>query len=616
MLTYAQNFEDVMLARLFRGHAEGFYVDVGAWDPVVHSVTKHFYDIGWSGINIEPIAKQYQLFVDARPNDDNLNVAVGDHDGRLRFHECVDLTSLSTADDDQAAALRKAGHLLKTYEVEAITLADIAARCQGKTVDFLKIDAEGFEKRILGATKWTSFRPRVLVIEAIRPAVAHLDWDNPEALRNWDSWEPLVLDAGYLFAWYDGLNRFYIRREDAELARRLVLPPGVYDELQFPEIEAAKKAIEAAEAARMAKELELTTVNADRSIKEQALARLTFENIALAQRSAVAGLAGKAESSSVDGETRSTTVRSVSRSKFNTRLIRAIRAMVGVRLGQFEIYPPRGMYVKSRYHRPQGASGTLRVSIVTPVFNQSRFIAAAIESVLDQNYPALEYIVMDGKSTDGTWEIIERYRPRLARLESGKDGGQANAINKGISYATGDVLAWLNGDDLLLPGAVEYVAHYFETHPQIDVVYGHRVLIDAEDFEIGRWVLPDHDDEILSWVDYVPQETLFWRRRAWELVGSQLDESFQFAMDWDLLLRFRDAGASFARLPRFLGAFRVHMDQKSTKEIGTKGFPEMDRLRKRCLGYKPSPVEIRRKMMPYLLKHLVVHNMERVLGRS
>jgi glycosyltransferase involved in cell wall biosynthesis len=167
--------------------------------------------------------------------------------------------------------------------------------------------------------------------------------------------------------------------------------------------------------------------------------------------------------------------------------------VTGYRLGQFVMHAPRPISIPVRYRQPQGATGTLPISIITPVYNQAQFIAATLESVVSQNYRALEYIVMDGGSVDGSAEIIERYRPSLTRFESGADTGQANAINKGMAHTRGDILAWLNGDDLLLPGAIEYVAHFFETHPEVDVVYGHRIVIDAEGNEIGRWILPQHD---------------------------------------------------------------------------------------------------------------------------
>src|SRR5262249_49361824 len=156
----------------------------------------------------------------------------------------------------------------------------------------------------------------------------------------------------------------------------------------------------------------------------------------------------------------------------------------------------------------------------------------------------------------------------------------------------------------LLPGALQYVADYFARHPGVDVVYGQRVVIDENDAEIGRWVLPPHDDAVLSWADYVPQETLFWRRRIWDRVGGAMDQSFQFALDWDLLLRFRDAGARFVRLPRFLGAFRYHSQQKTSSQLATRGLTEMNRLRQRCHG-RPVPFpEIARHLSGYFLRHV------------
>jgi hypothetical protein len=136
-------------------------------------------------------------------------------------------------------------------------------------------------------------------------------------------------------------------------------------------------------------------------------------------------------------------------------------------------------------------------------------------------------------------------------------------------------------------------------------VYGHRILIDENDQEIGRWVMPAHDDDVLSWADYIPQETLFWRRRIWDKVGGRVDESFRFAMDWDLLVRFRAAGAEFHRLPRFLGAFRIHPHQKTSAEMSEIGFAEMNRIRERELGRRVSQGEVRKAVSMYLLRHLV-----------
>jgi glycosyltransferase involved in cell wall biosynthesis len=229
-----------------------------------------------------------------------------------------------------------------------------------------------------------------------------------------------------------------------------------------------------------------------------------------------------------------------------------------------------------------------------------------MQSVLSQNYANLQYIVMDGGSTDGTWEKIEHLRPLLAHAHSGPDGGQAAAINAGMRKADGEILAWLNGDDMLLPGALAYVANFFETHADVDAIYGHRVIINGEGLEIGRWVLPPHSSGVLSWMDFVPQETMFLRRRTFETVGFRVDESFHFALDWDLLLRLRDAGTRFKRLPRYLGAFRVHQTQKTSAAWLLDGVAETSRLLARYHQRVPTIRERRLRVFPYIAKHIVL----------
>jgi glycosyltransferase involved in cell wall biosynthesis len=251
------------------------------------------------------------------------------------------------------------------------------------------------------------------------------------------------------------------------------------------------------------------------------------------------------------------------------------------------------------------------VSVVTPAFNAGPFLERTLHSVLDQRYPNLEYIVQDGGSTDETPRVLERFRSSLSHVASEPDHGQSEALNRGFRHASGDILAYLNADDLLLPGSLHYVGAFFTSHPDVDVLYGHRVLIDGEDREIGRWVLPPHDQEILSWADYVPQETLFWRRAAWEAAGARIDETFQFAMDWDLLVRFRESGARFVRVPRFLGAFRVHADQKTSARLKTVGADEMSRIRERIHGHAVSRAAIAREIRGYLRRHVVYDRLYR-----
>ena len=279
---------------------------------------------------------------------------------------------------------------------------------------------------------------------------------------------------------------------------------------------------------------------------------------------------------------------------------------VGIRLGYLEHHAPRPLVLPPPPTVPLAAIP--HVAIVTPSFGQGKFIGRTIESIIGQGYPALDYFLQDGGSRDETVAVLKSYGNRLV-WASAPDGGQAQAINLGFRRVSGEIMAWVNSDDLLLPGAIHAVVDHFNRHPDVDVIYGDRVLIDTEDREIGRWILPGHDAKVLTWVDYVPQETLFWRRRIWDAVGGMVDESFTFAMDWDLLLRFADAGARFAHLPRPLGAFRVHTQQKTSAMIGHIGLAEMDRIRLRIHGRVPTPAEIRRAVLPFLMRHVAARGL-------
>lgn len=229
LITYAQNFEDVMLERLFAGKKRGFYVDIGAWDPNAYSVTRHFYQRGWRGLNIEPIGWRHAMFVEHRPHDINLRGLVGSGGGGTRFYECVEEDYLSTTVADVADAMRARGLTVNEYDVEIERLDTLIARHCPKVIDFLKIDVEGAEADVLKTIDLQRFRPRALVIEATIPGLGLKSWDEPDAFASWGEWEDDVLRQGYVFARFDGLNRFYVRREDRKLAPRLALPPGIFD---------------------------------------------------------------------------------------------------------------------------------------------------------------------------------------------------------------------------------------------------------------------------------------------------------------------------------------------------------------------------------------------------
>lgn len=267
-----------------------------------------------------------------------------------------------------------------------------------------------------------------------------------------------------------------------------------------------------------------------------------------------------------------------------------------MQIGILQHYAPRPI-AWEKFPRSRRTDGRLpQVAIVTPSFNQATFIESTLLSVLNQDYPKLLYVVQDGGSKDASPQVIARYADRLTHWESAPDHGQADAICKGFARVApklgpADVMAWLNSDDLTAPRALGYIAEFFARHPKVDVVYGHRIIIDGTDNEIGRWIMPPHNPRSLEWIDYVPQETLFWRKRAWDLVGG-LDPSFQFALDWDLLARFTQAGLRVVRLPYFLGCFRVHHHQKTNQHIHSTGADEMARVRTRFHGAeRPNDME-------------------------
>lgn len=274
-------------------------------------------------------------------------------------------------------------------------------------------------------------------------------------------------------------------------------------------------------------------------------------------------------------------------------------------LGKLIQHEPREADIPATYFKTEKLSEpALTISIVTPTYNYAHFLERTMKSVISQNYPSLEYIIQDGGSVDGTVELVQNFRNHLKHFESRKDNGQAHAINLGFQYASGEIMAYLNSDDVLLPGTLNYVANYFSKHPKVDVIYGHRLIIDEDDHVIGEWTMPPHDPETLRWADYIPQETVFWRRSLWEKTGGYLDESFQFALDWDLLLRFQNAGGVFHRLPRYLAAFRIHVLQKTSAQIFDLGEQEANRIRISNFGRQVTHEEINNNIRAFLLRSI------------
>jgi len=236
------------------------------------------------------------------------------------------------------------------------------------------------------------------------------------------------------------------------------------------------------------------------------------------------------------------------------------------------------------------------VSIITPSFNQAQFLEETIRSVLDQDYPCIEYILIDGGSADGSPEVIQRYAGRLARWVSEPDRGQTDAINKGFAWANGEILAWLNSDDTYLRGAVGEAVDYLVTHPEAGMVYGDANLIDKDGQVIGRFPAKQTDYRRLrrGYV-HIPQQASFFRASLWKRVGP-LDPTFFFAMDYDLWIRLARL-APLHYTPRLWANFRLHSGGKSVV-ADDRCWPEMLRVHQREGGSRFSWLYFKARIRP------------------
>ncbi|PWB81613.1 MAG: glycosyltransferase [Candidatus Methylomirabilota bacterium] len=221
------------------------------------------------------------------------------------------------------------------------------------------------------------------------------------------------------------------------------------------------------------------------------------------------------------------------------------------------------------------------VSIITPSFNQGRFITDTIESVLSQNYPKLEYLVMDGGSTDETLDILRSYGNRLT-WRSGPDGGQADAVNAGFRLAQGEILGWLNSDDTYLPGAVEAAVTHLTTHQNTAMVYGDAYYIDERNRVIGIYPTEDFDQHRLAKACFICQPAAFFRRSAIEAIGG-LDTRLQYCMDYELWIRLARRFL-IDRIPYVLASSRQYPQTKTWSQRD-RLFEELCAVTQRSFGY-------------------------------
>ena len=234
----------------------------------------------------------------------------------------------------------------------------------------------------------------------------------------------------------------------------------------------------------------------------------------------------------------------------------------------------------------------LTFAVVTPSYNTGDYVGAAVRSVVEQDHPHVDYLVMDGGSTDKTVDVLKSFGPSL-RWVSQRDRGQSDAINRGFAQTAGEALGWLNSDDTYAPGAVRAAAEFLAAHPDVAMVYGDADFIDAAGNHIARCAHVDprfSRRRLLHYSDFIVQPAAFFRRAAFEAVGG-LDPSLNWAMDYDLWLKFAAAGFKVAYLPRVLANYRWLGDSKSAAG-GWGRLKEIDRVARRH-GARRTPAYFR-----------------------
>lgn len=283
-VSYAQNYEDVMLWRALRTIEAGCYIDVGAAEPVTDSVTHAFYLRGWRGVNLEPAPEAFRRLSAARPGDINLNIAAGDKDGTTTFFLINGGNGLSTSVPEQAETLRRQGWSSGATRVPQRRLASIMDEHVRGPVHFLKVDTEGNEREVLAGSDLRRFRPWVVLVEATAP--------NSQTPTH-ELWEDLLVEADYRFVWFDGLNRFYVASEHhGELAAAFRAPPNVFD-----------RYVRHAEAQAQGEAVELRSALADAVVREQQAASVLASTRAALLQAQTDLSAGRERAAALEAET-------------------------------------------------------------------------------------------------------------------------------------------------------------------------------------------------------------------------------------------------------------------------------------------------------------------------
>ena len=304
-ISYAQNLEDVMLHRALRGVSRGFYIDVGAADPDELSVTRAFYDAGWHGINVEPDPDYAGELRSARARDVTVQAALGTKPGRRVINRILS-TGLSTFDAEFAARHVAAGYPSVPLEVDVTTLAEVWRAHAPVDVHFLKIDVEGAERDVLQGADFSLHRPWIVVVEATEPFLP---------TPNYEAWEGILLNAGYVFVWFDGLNRFYVEKEHEKVLRpAFQVPPNFFDDFQRSEEIALRARVRDIEARHVAATAHASEANERAGAAEtRAEAAETRAEAAETRAEAAETRAGAAETRAGAAETRASEMETLSR---------------------------------------------------------------------------------------------------------------------------------------------------------------------------------------------------------------------------------------------------------------------------------------------------------------
>lgn len=289
-ISYAQNYEDVILYRALKDVNPGFYIDVGAQDPIIDSVTKAFYDRGWRGINIEPVDHWFSKLVIDRPADQNLKLAAAAEAGTLKLYEVMD-TGMSTCDPTFAAKHSLAGFNIRECTVLARRLDEICGELNIAQVHFLKIDVEGGERAVLAGIDLTRIRPWIILVESTEPN---------STVPTYEQWEHLLINCNYEFMYFDGLNRYYVSNEQKEQLRAAFsVPPNYFDHfIRYSELvareQAKKMEVEVSDTRKLVQALEIKlsqSINENNTLQEQIISgqRLLarFENELLEGRAQI-----------------------------------------------------------------------------------------------------------------------------------------------------------------------------------------------------------------------------------------------------------------------------------------------------------------------------------------